>query len=66
MGVGFCFITDAGSADEIIGIVNAHGKEASRIGYVRAAREKRVCIPEHDLVLTSFRKSPTAHDRPGA
>jgi phosphoribosylformylglycinamidine cyclo-ligase len=63
MGVGFCFIADRRSADSIVGIVNSHGKEASQIGYVRSASEKRVFVPERNLTLKSFRKSPTEYDR---
>lgn len=63
MGVGFCFIAERRSADTIIRIVNSHGKEASQIGYVRSSLEKRVFVPERDLTLKSFRKSPTEYDR---
>jgi phosphoribosylformylglycinamidine cyclo-ligase len=63
MGIGFCFIADKKSADTIIGIVKAHGKQAWQIGFVKGAPEKRVHIPERNLVMKSFRKRPTEHDR---
>ncbi len=63
MGIGFCFIADKRSADAIIRTVKSHGKDASKIGYVKAADEKRVCVPERKLTLKSFRKSPTEYDR---
>ncbi len=63
MGIGFCFIADKRSADTIIDIVKSHGKHAWQIGFVKAAPEKRVHVPERKLVMKSFRKRPTEQHR---
>ena len=58
MGVGFCFIVQASSADAAVEIIKSHGKDATRIGYLEASSERTVSIPARDLAVTKSRKIP--------
>jgi phosphoribosylformylglycinamidine cyclo-ligase len=50
MGIGFCYVVAPAAADETISILKKHGRNAHRIGYAVADQEKRVRIPQRNLV----------------
>ena len=55
MGIGFCFVTAAQDAAEVIDIAAAHGRQASVIGAAETRNPGRVTIPanafaEHDIL----------------
>ena len=50
MGVGFCVVVAESDADRALAILAGHGREASVIGYTVADVEKRVQLPQHNLV----------------
>jgi phosphoribosylformylglycinamidine cyclo-ligase len=50
MGIGFCYVVDPADADLTLSILQKHGRQAQRIGHATADPEKRVYIPEKELV----------------
>ena len=60
MGVGICFVVAPEDADQVIGIAEAHGREAAIIGRATAQNPGTVSIPALDLVGEGkvFRKLP--------
>jgi phosphoribosylformylglycinamidine cyclo-ligase len=50
MGTGFCYVVSPADADATISILKQHGREAQRIGFAVADREKTVRIPSLSLV----------------
>lgn len=50
MGIGFCYAVDPDSADLTISILKQHGREARRIGTAVADAERKVRIPERNLI----------------
>lgn len=52
MGIGFCVVTSEESADQVLGILEAHGRAASVIGRATDDPEmaKKVSIPQYDLL----------------
>jgi phosphoribosylformylglycinamidine cyclo-ligase len=50
MGIGFCYVVDPADADRAMAILQRHGRQAKRIGYAVADREKHVRIPARNLV----------------
>jgi phosphoribosylformylglycinamidine cyclo-ligase len=50
MGVGFCILAAAADADAILAVLARHGRRARIIGHVVADPDKRVRIPQHQLV----------------
>jgi phosphoribosylformylglycinamidine cyclo-ligase len=50
MGVGFCVVVHPGDASRVVQIAAAHGKDAAVIGYVVDDAQRRVWIPERQLV----------------
>lgn len=50
MGIGFCYVVEAGSVESTLSILKKHGREAQRIGTVVADAQKRVRIPQRSLV----------------
>ena len=58
MGVGFCVVVAAADADRTLTILARHGRTASVIGYAVADKEKRVHLPQHDLIGQGKRFRP--------
>lgn len=50
MGVGFCYVVDAGDVDLTLSILRKHGRVAQPIGHAVSDPEKRVHVPEKALV----------------
>jgi phosphoribosylformylglycinamidine cyclo-ligase len=50
MGIGFCYVVDAADAERTLSILKKHGRHAQRIGHAVADPEKRVYVPERQLV----------------
>ena len=50
MGIGFCIVAAADEADQVIAIVEEHGKRAYRLGYTVHDPERRVQIRPAGLV----------------
>lgn len=50
MGVGFCVVVDPGDASRVVQIASAHGKDAAVIGYAVDDAQRRVWIPQRQLV----------------
>jgi phosphoribosylaminoimidazole (AIR) synthetase len=50
MGIGFCYVVDPAVADATIRILEKHGRTAHRIGHAVADPEKKVRIPQRNLV----------------
>jgi phosphoribosylformylglycinamidine cyclo-ligase len=50
MGIGFCYVVDPSVADQTISILEKHDRYARRIGHAVADQEKRVRIPQRNLV----------------
>jgi phosphoribosylformylglycinamidine cyclo-ligase len=50
MGIGFCYVVDPAAADPVLAILKKHGRTAQRIGHAVADPEKRVRIPQRNLV----------------
>jgi phosphoribosylformylglycinamidine cyclo-ligase len=50
MGTGFCYVVTPADADKAISILKQHGREAQRIGFAVADRDKTVRIPGRSLV----------------
>jgi phosphoribosylformylglycinamidine cyclo-ligase len=50
MGIGFCYVVDPAAADQVLAILKKHGRAAQRIGHAIADPEKRVRIPQRNLV----------------
>ncbi|MBV9971441.1 MAG: hypothetical protein JO228_15775 [Xanthobacteraceae bacterium] len=50
MGIGFCYVVDPASADSVLAILKKHGRVAQPIGHAVADPEKRVRIPQRNLV----------------
>jgi phosphoribosylformylglycinamidine cyclo-ligase len=59
MGVGFCVIVDPADADGVAAIAAQHGKTAAVIGYVVDDPERRVWIPQRDLLGAGDRFTAT-------
>jgi phosphoribosylformylglycinamidine cyclo-ligase len=58
MGVGFCVVVAENDADRALAILAGHGRAASVIGYTVADTEKRVQLPQHNLVGRGKRFRP--------
>jgi phosphoribosylformylglycinamidine cyclo-ligase len=67
MGIGFCYVVAAADADLTLSILKKHGRDARRIGTAVADSEKRVRIPERNLVgqHKKFRKASAAARKAG-
>lgn len=50
MGTGFCVVSAAGDADDIVAIAQRHGHTAAVIGYAVADQRRRVWLPRVGLV----------------
>jgi len=50
MGIGFCYVVAAADADVTLSILKKHSRDARRIGTAVADPEKKVRIPERQLV----------------
>jgi len=50
MGIGFCYVVDPAAADLTLSILKRHGRDAQRIGYAVADRQKHVRVPQRNLV----------------
>jgi phosphoribosylformylglycinamidine cyclo-ligase len=50
MGMGFCYVVDPAAVERTMAILEQHGRVAQRIGYAVADPEKRVRIPQRNLV----------------
>jgi len=50
MGIGFCYIVDPASADLTLSILKQHDRHAQRIGHAVADQEKRIRVPQRNLV----------------
>jgi phosphoribosylformylglycinamidine cyclo-ligase len=50
MGVGFCYVVTPAAVELTLSILKKHGREAQRIGHVISDPNKRVYIPERELV----------------
>ena len=50
MGIGFCYVVDPAAADLVLAILKKHGRTAQRIGHAVVDPEKKVRIPERNLV----------------
>ncbi len=50
MGIGFCYVVAPTVAEQTISILKKHGRYAQRIGHAVADQEKRVRIPQRNLV----------------
>ena len=50
MGIGFCIVVDSSNADDVLSIVNKHGKVGHVIGHAVADPDKRVQLKRHKLV----------------
>jgi phosphoribosylformylglycinamidine cyclo-ligase len=49
MGTGFCYVVSPTAADATISILRKHGRQAQRIGFATADRNKTVRIPGRSL-----------------
>ena len=49
MGVGFCYVVEEASAERVLAILRAHGREAQRIGTAVSDAQKIVRIPARGL-----------------
>jgi phosphoribosylformylglycinamidine cyclo-ligase len=50
MGIGFCYVVDPIDADLTISILAKHGRKAQRIGHAVADSQKRIYVPEKELI----------------
>lgn len=50
MGIGFCYVVDPTEVDLTMSILKQYGRDAQRIGHAISDPEKRVHIPERELV----------------
>lgn len=50
MGIGFCAVVDKNSVEQALSIFKRHNREAKTIGYAVSDEEKKVKIPDHNLV----------------
>ncbi|MGH7100479.1 MAG: phosphoribosylformylglycinamidine cyclo-ligase [Stellaceae bacterium] len=50
MGVGFCVLLAAASADAVLALLARHGRKAQVIGHLVADAEKRVRLPHESLI----------------
>jgi phosphoribosylformylglycinamidine cyclo-ligase len=50
MGTGFCYVVDPAAADRTLAILQSHGRTAQRIGRAVADPEKKIRIPQRNLV----------------
>jgi phosphoribosylformylglycinamidine cyclo-ligase len=50
MGTGFCYVVDPAAVDRTMAILEKHGRKAQRIGRAVADPEKKVRIPQRNLV----------------
>jgi phosphoribosylformylglycinamidine cyclo-ligase len=50
MGVGFCYVVDPDTAEPVLTILKAHGRQAQRIGHAVSDKDKTVRIPQRGLV----------------
>jgi len=58
MGVGFCVVVGDADVDRTLAILAQHRRQASVIGYAVADPEKRVHLPQHNLVGRGKRFRP--------
>jgi phosphoribosylaminoimidazole (AIR) synthetase len=49
MGVGFCYVVEADSAERVLSILRAHGRISQRIGTAVSDAQKIVRIPARGL-----------------
>ncbi|PZO50469.1 MAG: phosphoribosylformylglycinamidine cyclo-ligase [Alphaproteobacteria bacterium] len=49
MGVGFCVVVSPDDADNVLSIIERHGKQAWKIGYAVADPERHVTLPKQNL-----------------
>jgi phosphoribosylformylglycinamidine cyclo-ligase len=49
MGIGFCVVVEPSSADDVIKIVNRHGRQAWKIGHATSDSRKRVILAREGL-----------------
>lgn len=50
MGIGFCFVVRPDDAEAVIRVAARHGCEASVIGRTQADLDRRVHLPQHNLI----------------
>jgi phosphoribosylaminoimidazole (AIR) synthetase len=50
MGTGFCYVVSPSSADRTISILKQYGREAQKIGFAVADVDKRVTVPQRNIV----------------
>jgi phosphoribosylaminoimidazole (AIR) synthetase len=50
MGIGFCYVVAPEAAEPTLAILQAHGRQAQRIGYAVADPEKKVRVAERALI----------------
>ncbi len=55
MGIGFCYVVTSEAAEQTLAILDAHGRNAQRIGYASGDGRQLVRIPEKNLV--GYRKT---------
>ena len=63
MGVGFCYVVDPSGVEQTLSILRRHGRATQPIGRAVADPEKKLRIPERNLV---GRESGFADERSGA
>jgi phosphoribosylformylglycinamidine cyclo-ligase len=50
MGTGFCYVVAPAAADRTLAILHRHGRTAQRIGRAVANPEKKIRIPQRNVV----------------
>lgn len=50
MGIGFCYVVDPAAVEPALAILKEHGRQAQRIGHAVDDPERRVRIPQRQLV----------------
>jgi phosphoribosylformylglycinamidine cyclo-ligase len=50
MGIGFCYVVEPAAVEPALAILRQHGRQAQRIGYAVADKEKTVRLPQRNLV----------------
>jgi phosphoribosylformylglycinamidine cyclo-ligase len=67
MGIGFCYVVAPGDEALTLSILQKHGRAAQRIGYAVTDPERRVRIPERNLIgqHKTFRSESRAVRRAG-
>lgn len=50
MGVGFCVVVDDSGVENVLSILKSHNRDAQRIGYAVADSDRKVFLPQRELV----------------